>query len=61
MATSYTGLYKVGPDQNSRPTDIQVTDPFGNELPLPIDRYISRDVKPDWQDLSWQDDAIRRE
>lgn len=55
MASSYTGLYKCEPKQE-RPTHIQVVDTSGNSIPLEIDKYEDRDVKPDWRSLPWQSD-----
>jgi hypothetical protein len=54
--TSYTGLYKVGIKASNRVTDIQVKDTGGNSLPLALDEYIRRGVKPDWQTLPWAED-----
>lgn len=44
MASSYRGLYRVGPTEN--PTDIQVEDTGGNSLPLPLGDYVAREVSP---------------
>lgn len=55
MASSYTGLYKCEPKQD-RPTHIQVVDTGGNSMPLAIDTYEERGVKPNWKTLPWQSD-----
>lgn len=52
MGSTYRGLYRIG--TRDVPTDVQVQDPGGNSLPLPIDEYVSRDVYPDWRDLPTQ-------
>lgn len=52
MASSYRGLYRLGPVDS--PTDIQVVDTGGNSLPLPNSVYMSRGVLPDWQQLPTQ-------
>jgi hypothetical protein len=44
----YTGIYIIGPKDN--PTDVQVRY-AGNLLPLAIDNYVERNVKPDWKKL----------
>lgn len=52
MASSYRGLYRLGPVNS--PTDIQVVDTGGISLPLAINTYVSRGVLPDWQHLPTQ-------
>jgi len=52
MASTYRGLYRIGP--SDAPTDVQVKDTAGNSLPLPIDEYVSRDARPEWSDLPTQ-------
>ena len=49
MASTYRGLYRIGP--KDAPTDVQVQDPGGNSLPLPLDTYVVRGVLPVWQEL----------
>lgn len=52
MASTYRGLYRIGP--KNAPTDIQVQDTGGNSLPLPVNEYVIRGVYPDWHDLPTQ-------
>lgn len=51
--SSYTGICKVGLKESDVITDIQVRDTAGNELPLSLDEYIRRGVKPDYDQLPW--------
>lgn len=46
MATSYTGICVYRHPVTGEVTDVQVKDTGGNELPLPIDQYLSRGVMP---------------
>ena len=52
MKSFYTGLYLIV--TNEVITDVQVTDPNGNSIPLPLQDYINRGVKPDWKSLPTQ-------
>ena len=54
MASSYRGLYVIY--TNGQPTDVQVQDTGGNSLPLPLEDYLAREVRPDWRELPSQDD-----
>lgn len=56
MASSYTGLYLIM--TRGEVTDVQVVDPGGNSMPLPLDEYIRRDVQPNYRDLPTQDEYI---
>ena len=44
MASSYRGLYVIY--TNGQPTDVQVQDTGGNSLPLPLEDYLAREVRP---------------
>jgi hypothetical protein len=46
MSSTYRGIYRLGPADN--PSDIQVVDPGGNSISLPIDLYESRGLLPLW-------------
>lgn len=52
MASTYRVLHRIG--RSDAPTDVQVKDPGGNSLPLPIDEYVIRDVYPHRRDLPTQ-------
>jgi hypothetical protein len=54
--TSYTGICLIGSKDRRVVTDVQVKDPFGNSLPLPIVEYQSRNVKPEISTLPWCED-----
>lgn len=54
--TTYTGICRIGSKDQNVVTDVQVKDPFGNSLPLPIDEYQRRYVKPEYSTLPWCDE-----
>jgi len=54
MTSSYKGLFVIY--TNEKATDVQVEDVGGNSLPLPLDDYLHRDVKPNWRTLPSQDE-----
>jgi hypothetical protein len=48
--TSYTGLY-VQRQADGTIDSVQVSDPFGNSIPLAAETYIARGVKPSIEQL----------
>jgi hypothetical protein len=54
--TAYTGICRIGSKEQNVVTDVQVKDPFGNSLPLPIYEYQRRNVKPEYSTLPWCDE-----
>lgn len=50
MKTNYTGLY-LHKLSDGTITDVQVVDPFGNDLPLSIEEYRRRGVQPPAESL----------
>ena len=53
--TSYTGLF-VQKLSDGTIFSVQVTDPFGNSIPLEPDIYIEREIKPDIDKLPTSDE-----
>jgi hypothetical protein len=54
--TSYTGKCLLGIKAKNLVTDVQVVDTAGNSIPLPLDVYLARRVKPDYKTLPWCED-----
>ena len=58
--SSYTGRCLLGIKERNLVTDVQVTDTGGNSIPLPLQDYISRNIKPDYRELKWCEDLRDR-
>ena len=55
MKSAYTGLY-VQKFENGEIHTVQVFDTTGNSMPLDVDVYIEREIKPDIKSLPTQEE-----
>jgi hypothetical protein len=55
--TSYTGKCRLGIKARNVVTDIKVEDPGGNSITLPLQGYLARGVKPDYETLPGCEDV----
>ena len=55
MNSSYTGIY-VQKDSNGKIHSVQVYDTVGNSIPLDVEIYIEREIKPDVESLPTEEE-----
>lgn len=59
--TSYTGVCVYRHPTTGQVTDVQVKDPGGNELPLPLSDYLARGVQPPYVTLRDCSEALKQD
>lgn len=50
------GLYLIGDKAAGRITHVQIVDAAGDTIPLPLNAYVARGIKPNFETLPWRED-----
>jgi hypothetical protein len=54
--TTDRGLYLIGDKITGRVTHVQIVDAAGDTVPLPLNAYVARGIKPNFETLPWRED-----
>lgn len=52
----YRGLYLIGDKATTRIISVQVVNPDGDSMTMPVLAYVERKIEPDYTTLPWRDD-----
>jgi hypothetical protein len=50
------GLYLIGNKAAGRVTHVQIVDAAGDTMRCPLDAYVMRGIKPNFETLPWRED-----
>jgi hypothetical protein len=53
---THRGLYLIGDKAAGRVTHVQIVHAAGDTIPLSLNAYVARGIKPNFESLPWRED-----